>query len=464
MAPKFGTSGIRGLVSELTPDLVAAYVSSFVRTCDTGGRLFVGRDLRESSPAIADVVKDTARALGQDVVDCGALPTPALALAASQAKAGAIMITGSHIPADRNGIKFYTTQGEISKDDEARINAALGAEEAQAVSLGQLHDGAAAAGQAYVARYTDVFGPDALAGLKIGVYQHSSVARDLLCEMLSGLGADVVALERSDHFVPVDTEAVEPEARAKCAEWCQAHELDALVSTDGDADRPMLTDAQGQLVPGDVLGALTARYLGAEVICTPVSSNTMIREMPAFDALHWTRIGSPHVIAAMDAVDAQRKTVGYEANGGFLLGFAYESAGAVMAPLKTRDCALPMVATLVCAKSEGLSVADLVATLPKRFTAADRIQGVATDRSLALIAMLTADAQARRAFFETDEDEVSVDTTDGLRVRFANADVVHLRPSGNAPEFRCYAEAGSAARAQHLVSRHLQKLGARLET
>tara|TARA_B110000908_G_C10080263_1_gene369255 strand:+ start:225 stop:437 length:213 start_codon:yes stop_codon:yes gene_type:complete len=67
------------------------------------------------------MVMDACRAAGLAVTDCGDLPTPALALAAIGARAAAVMVTGSHVPADRNGLKFYTPDGEITKIDEMAI-------------------------------------------------------------------------------------------------------------------------------------------------------------------------------------------------------------------------------------------------------------------------------------------------------------------------------------------------------
>ena len=92
MAPKFGTSGLRGLVSELTPDLVADHIRAFMHACPVGTGLYVGRDLRPSSPDLAQVVIDTARAEGIRVTDCGAVPTPALALALAAMGAGAAAV------------------------------------------------------------------------------------------------------------------------------------------------------------------------------------------------------------------------------------------------------------------------------------------------------------------------------------------------------------------------------------
>ena len=459
MTPKFGTSGLRGLVTELSADLVAEYTRAFLLACPHGGGLYLGRDLRPSSPEIADAVARAARACGVEVIDCGALPTPALALAAQAAGRAAVMVTGSHIPADRNGLKFYLPGGEISKDDEAAISAALGRAPAAGQAGLRHHDAAAA----YVQRYVTGFGAAALAGLRIGVYQHSSVARDLMITLVAALGGAPVPLARSGHFIPVDTEALDPETRDMLAGWCADHRLDAVISTDGDADRPMVADAAGAVVPGDVLGALSARSLGAEVICTPVSSNAMIGEMDDFREVVLTRIGSPYVIAAMEAALAQEprvRVVGYEANGGFLLGFEAEGPAGPLAPLMTRDCLLPILAPLAAARAAEMPLAALVAGLPARFTAADRIAGIASETAQRFLARLRADAGARAEFF--GRPETGLDLTDGLRVCFEGDEVVHLRPSGNAPEFRCYAEAGSPETARALVTRYLDKVAGEL--
>ena len=458
MAPKFGTSGLRGLVTELTEPLVRDYTRAFLAACPHGGHVFVGQDLRPSSPQIAGWVMDEIAAQGLDATDCGVLPTPALALA-SIGTGAAIMVTGSHIPADRNGLKFYLPTGEISKTDETAITRALG-RAASETARGTLHK--ADPGQAYVLRYMSAFG-HALDGLRVGVYQHSSVARDIMVEVVEGLGATAIPIARSDQFVPVDTEALDPETKALFAGWFAEHALDVLISTDGDADRPMVVDDAQRVVPGDVLGALTARAVGAEVICTPVSSNTMVDN--GFGTVHRTRIGSPFVIAAMeDALvkSAAARVVGYEANGGFLLGFAAQGPQGPLAPLMTRDCLLPIVAPLATARSAGQTLSELIDALPPRFTAADRIKGIETSVSKAFIAAMSEAAARRVAFFEGVGAEVGLDLTDGLRVSFEGGDIVHLRPSGNAPECRCYTEANSRERAQALLDTHLAKLGAEL--
>ncbi len=415
MAPKFGTSGLRGLVTELTDDLVADYTRAFLLACDTGAGLAVGEDLRPSSPAIARAVTAAATGAGMPVVRLGQVPTPALALAAMGRGMGAVMVTGSHIPADRNGLKFYLPTGEIGKEDEAAITAHLGRPAPEAAPAGTTRDDDA--GPFWRDRYVSAFGPEALAGLRVGVWDHSSVARDLLHQTLRALGAETVGLARSDTFVPVDTEAVDPGTRARLAAWAEEHRLDALVSTDGDGDRPLVAGPGGRILPGDVLGPLTARALGAGVVVTPVSSNGLVDGM-GFEVVR-TRIGSPFVIAGMEA-RAGARVVGYEANGGFLLGFEAAGPAGLLPPLMTRDCLLPIVAPLAAARAEGRSLLDLAAALPPRFTAADRLQGIDPEAARAFLAGLQADEGARAAFFEAGAPETGLDLTDGLRVRFGD--------------------------------------------
>ena len=169
MPPKFGTSGLRGLVTDLSDDLVTSYVRAFIATCPQGSAVHVGWDLRSSSPAIAQVVITAIRASGFKAISHGAVPTPALALAAMTAGNSAIMITGSHIPADRNGLKFYVPGGEVSKQDEQAILSALQNRHADVSPLGVLVHSTRAL-PAYTDRYVQAFGPKALIGMRIGVY------------------------------------------------------------------------------------------------------------------------------------------------------------------------------------------------------------------------------------------------------------------------------------------------------
>lgn len=464
----FGTSGARGLVTAMTDRVCYGYTAGFLTYLAEqgefmpGGAVALAGDLRPSSPRILAACAQAVRDLGGEVVFCGYVPTPALALYAFGRGIPSLMVTGSHIPDDRNGIKFYRSHGEVLKTDEAGMSR----QQVQFPASAFAADGALVSPvplpvvtdveQAYVARYVDFFGAQALAGLKLGVYQHSAVGRDVVVDILSALGADVMPLGRSDKFIPVDTEAVRDEDIALARQWAVEHALDGIASTDGDSDRPLLSDHTGEWLRGDVLGVLCARALGADSVVTPVSSNTVLEASAAFAATARTRIGSPYVIAEMIEQIAQKRSrvCGYEANGGFLLGSDIDEAGRMLSALPTRDAVLPIVAVLAAARPG--RVAEAVAALPPRVTFSERIQNFPTADSAALLGWLeqgdgVAQLVRMTQYFGALAGEAErIDRTDGVRVTFASGDIIHLRPSGNAPELRCYTEADDVARAQQL--------------
>ncbi|MBB3189449.1 phosphomannomutase [Halomonas cerina] len=456
----FGTSGARGLVTQLTDEACAAFTAAFLGVMRQHGRverLAIGRDLRPSSPAMAAACTAAATALGVEVDDYGVLPTPALALQAMADGVPAIMITGSHIPFDRNGIKFYHPEGEITKADEAAIMAAQG--ELPTLAVSDPQPASARAWEGYVARYAEWFVGQPLAGWRVGLYQHLAAGRDLNHQVLEALGAEVVVLGRSDSFVPVDTEAVGQQDRERGRAWAEQHGLEALLSTDGDGDRPLLGDEQGRWLRGDIVGLLCARELGIRALAVPVSCNTAIDACGAFEAVRRTRIGSPYVLDAMLELSRQHlRVAGFEANGGFLLGSDLQEGERRLSALPTRDALLPALTLMVAAARRGVALSALAAELPARYTASDRLQQVPTERSRELLASWTTDTQAMRQALDLKAPIDSHDTTDGLRVTLQDGEIVHLRPSGNAPELRCYVEAASEDRAQALVAQVIGRL------
>lgn len=451
---KFGTSGLRGLATDLTGGAARRYVAAFLSHIGpvAGGRVYLGRDLRASSPLILGDCAVAIRAAGLVPVDCGVLPTPALALHAMALGGPAIMVTGSHIPADRNGLKFYVAAGEITKADELGIAAAL--TDRMPVGEATTEDGSALAGDRYRQRYRGLVDAGTLAGWRIGVFEHSSVARDLLVSLLTRAGAEVVRLGRSDSFVAVDTEAFSDPLFEPRFGWIDQHKLDAIVSTDGDGDRPLLIDGNGNFVRGDVLGMVAARFLGADRVVTPVTSNSAIEGVGWFGKVERTKVGSPFVIAGMEsaAVGSPGAVVGFEANGGLLLGSEVTINGRVLSPLPTRDAVLPMLAVLATAAKLGESLAGLIKTLPVRAALSDRLAHVANERSAALLTGLVEQPGYAAAFFAPVGEVESVSTIDGPRFSLTSGDSVHYRASGNAPELRCYVEGVTPERAKELLA------------
>ena len=480
---KFGTSGLRGLVSDLTDDIIMRYAHAFLRHLEKIGKIskeasvIVGYDLRSSSPHIKNVVIKTIEDRGYSVINAGEVPTPALALYSLSHRYPAIMVTGSHIPDDRNGLKFYRPDGEITKQDERSIvneldKTAKGdkgglSENDTPYHLAENYQSPPVVPdvlELYRKRCLSILPKSALQDMKIGVYQHSSIVRDFLVEVLSALGAKTVAIGRADHFVPVDTEALRDFDRKLALDAVRQYGLDALVSTDGDADRPLIAGSDGIFLKGDVVGMLTAKYLFADAVVTPVTSTSAVETSHFFEHVYRTSVGSPYVIAGMKQAlsDGYHTIVGFEANGGVLLGSDISSETCELKKLATRDAMLPILALLGFAQLRGSSVQALSSGLPPRFTASNRLSNIDTEKAKQILHDLE-DAATRIHFFHPLGNIKHWDMIDGLRVIMDNGDIVHFRLSGNAPELRCYSEAASQEQADKLLEWGLENIARTLE-
>jgi len=507
---RFGTSGRRGRVVDLTQLEIylnvtgeLEYLKSLPRAeggIVKGDEFFFAHDLRPSSTAfdpaeqgrgeICQAVVQAVLDAGMTPVNLGAVPTPALTSYALARGLGSIMVTGSHIPFDLNGYKLNTSIGELMKVNEAPIGEkvlqtrerlyAEPADESIFNDRGMFRRGHmelppvnAAARQAYIDRYVNFFAGKSLAGKRILAYQHSAVGRDLLVEILRALGATVEPCGRSDSFVAIDTEAIDDAQlatmQALAETGLRSGPVWAVVSTDGDSDRPLILgieDGRVRFFGGDLVGMVVAEYLGADAVVVPISCNDGIDRGPLAARLEpKTKIGSPHVIAGMaKAREKGRKAVcGWEANGGFLLGSEIVRDGRTLSPLATRDAILPILGVLFAAVESGKSLPGLFAGLPPRYSKAALLRNFARANGLWIVQLLTADDPAGVAAiikkletFFRPEDHFSpisrIDYTDGVRLIFTNGEVAHFRPSGNADEFRMYAVADSQERANAMIA------------
>jgi len=476
---KFGTSGARGLATDMTDRVCYAYTRAFLQylgnrgEMNAGSRVAIAGDYRPSSPRILVAVAMAIADAGHTPVHCGEIPTPAVALYGMQQGIPSIMVTGSHIPDDRNGIKFYKASGEILKEDEQgmcaqQVDIAAGQFDEAGMALNPFAMPAVepAAADLYLRRYVDFFPAGCLQGKTVGVYEHSTVARDLLVSVFEALGASVIRLGRSNVFLPVDTEAIRPDDVQLARQWAGEQAMDCIVSADGDGDRPLISDEHGNWLRGDVAGILCAGFLGASHVVTPVSSNSAVGLCGWFGHVARTRIGSPYVIAAMNEAVAGggERVVGYEANGGFLTACDIVMDGRRLAALPTRDAVIVPLAILLMATRGDMPISKLLQTLPQRFSASGRLKAFPTELSQSRLAALNsgdqqADIAAAEALFADIFGKVaSIDVTDGIRITFASGEIAHLRPSGNAPELRCYTEAGSEARAEEMSARCMELL------
>jgi phosphomannomutase len=478
---------------------------------------------------------------------CGYLPSPALAYYAMQNGMPSIMVTGSHIPADRNGVKFTKRTSEVLKSDEVDILLSVKQVREQENDIQPNEslfspDGSlkrppsplrsnCRATDLYIRRYLDSFRQDCLLGLRIVVYQHSAVGRDIIVRVFQELGAEVIAPAnrinvsyideekkaettmdvdlRSEVFVPVDTEKITGQTKAVLKHLAQTYHPDFIVSADGDTDRPLLADESGEFVPGDKLGFLALKFLmrgkTSCFVALPISTNdgvvSGIDKLGSGSRTSLTKIGSPYIVSAMLNAPDHDLIVGWEANGGFLLGSDVVMFGRKLGSLPTRDSILPLLAAILLAKQERKTVSQIIADeLEPRISIAgvtdNTIPGAemyTSDVGRKLIQSLSpSDGSVKQVAFDdssvhieytdgscTTPGETSVSSrglleirdrigdyfsvvnlcsisainyVDGVRVTFAEDNVVyHMRPSGNAPEFRSYVTANTLQQASQVL-------------
>jgi phosphomannomutase len=451
----FGTSGARGLVSDMTNEVCYAYTLGFLQhTLNNSNAkkiVALGGDLRQSTPRIMAACMAAAKKLGFECDYQGFVPSPTLTLYSIKKGIPSIMVTGSHIPDNRNGIKFCDYYGEITKADETSIYSQE-VDIPKTIEIEALPNSNGEAIKLYKEYVLSLFPKNSLQGIHIAFYQHSAVGRDVAVEILTELGAQVKALGRSEEFIPVDTEAIRREDIDFAKEVCSSGEFFCMASTDGDSDRPLLSDESGDWLKGDSLGILAGKALGIEAVAIPVSCNSGAEKSGFFKEVLRTKIGSPYVIEGIKELQEKYKNVaGYEANGGFLT----ES-------LTTRDSLTPIIATIIDSKKQGLKISELLAKLPQRYS----VSGLVREFSAELANRKLAELQgavggndlAKGKFVRISGFPISVNTTDGYRMEFENGDIIHLRKSGNAPEFRCYIESKTLIEAEILSSKCLKVL------
>lgn len=513
----FGTSGRRGKVVDLTQ--LEVYLNALAELeylqslslaeggIKQGDPFYFAYDLRPSSSEFVSQEQDRgelAQAIAAAIVDAGMkavnlgrIPTPALASYALSSGKGSIMVTGSHIPFDRNGYKTNSSRGELLKEQEAPINERVRLvrkrlyeqpwDQSRFDQRGMLKSGHQALSEekgearaAYIDRFTHFFAGSSLKGRRILVYQHSAVGRDLLVEILEQLKAEVVTGGRSETFVPIDTENIDAAQlaviQALADEAAGGGPLDAVVSTDGDSDRPLVlgVDAKTgkvQFFGGDLVGMVVAAYLHADAVVVPISCNDGIDRGPLAPVVEpKTRIGSPFVIAGMEAALAKGKkhVCGWEPNGGFLTGSPFSRNGAILSPLLTRDAGLPILGVLFAAEQSGLALIDLLSRLPKRFSRAALLKQFPRATALKIVGRFSPPAEAQEIkkdlaqFFTPALGFARIDRldyTDGVRILFTNGEVAHVRPSGNADELRIYAVADTQSRADAMAAMGIEEPG-----
>ena len=270
---------------------------AFAERLGAGARVAVGRDPRRSGPALSGAVfEGLAQGGAAEVADCGLATTPSMFMSCvtlGYGYDGAIMLTASHLPPERNGLKFFTARGGFSKRD-----------------VGEMLDAAAAAGAAAGAAAADVRAvdfmavyaqqlrdlikrgvqhPDAfdrpLEGLTVAVNAGNGSGGFFATEVLAPLGADVspsINQAPDGDFPAHPPNPEDAEAMARTVEAVRASGADLGVVFDTDVDRSGVVDATGEVFNRNrLIAALAAIVLrehpGTTVVTDSVTSAGLTR-------------------------------------------------------------------------------------------------------------------------------------------------------------------------------------------
>jgi len=312
MTLRFGTDGVRG---EALTVLTTEYVSSLARAAAEvlGGDMWlIGRDPRESGPALEAAVVDGLIGAGVSPLLLGVVPTPALAWMSAQMAVPAVMITASHNPWHDNGVKVFAQGGlKLTDDVEAAIEAAMHDEIAPAVDS-QVADTPTAIATEHEWRegYTaHLVGADgSLKGLRIVLDCANGATSQVAPAVFRALGADVVVIHDAPTGRNINDECGATNT-ASLAGAVIAHKAELGLAFDGDGDRVIAVDHRGHAVDGDRMIALAALQLRDEgtlrhnaVVVTVMSNLGFHKAMAAANIEVVTvAVGDRYVLEALAA-------------------------------------------------------------------------------------------------------------------------------------------------------------------
>jgi phosphomannomutase/phosphoglucomutase len=435
----FGTNGIRGLVNkELTPE-TAAKIAASIGTFFHKKNLLVGHDARTSGPMFAKAVIAGLTATGCSVFFAGMAPTPALQFAVkNHCMAGGVIITASHNPPEYNGIKVIWNDGiEISHEQEDEIvkiyyeNKPVFAEWNK---LGTVHE-ISVVNDEYVEAVKKHVNIAQIAKkhYHVVVDAANSVGGLTTPHLLRELGCKVTSINANiDGTFPGRMPEPRPENLTILSATVKAVGADLGVAFDGDADRSIFVDENGQVHMGDKSFAVVEKYFltenpGAKIV-TPVSSSTLIKETAeAYKGeIVWTKVGSVTVSQKMKEIKAK---LGGEENGGVFYG-PHQAV---------RDGAMTTALILEIMAKTGKKLSKLIAEQPQYFIEKGSVE-CPEDKKEKLLEKLREQVKG-----------ANVSTIDGVKIWFEDKSAILVRPSGTENVYRLYAEAKNKEKALKLV-------------
>lgn len=440
MARLFGTDGVRGLANDLlTPTLAvqlgqaAAQVLTKDRpssqTSRTGRpRAIVGRDTRASGEFLDHAIAAGLASSGVDVTRVGILPTPAIAhLTATQNVDLGVVISASHNPFQDNGIKFFARGGyKLADAVEDQIEALLGKEPSlpTGASVGRVIKGETVADQTYINHLVDSIATD-LSGLRIVVDASNGAASYVGPAALRAAGAEVIVINASPDGLNINDNSgsTHPE---QLQAYVKSVGADMGVAYDGDADRCLAVDAEGNLVDGDQIMGLLAigmkedGTLGSDTLVVTVMSNLGLLLAMKEHAIRTvqTGVGDRYVLERM-------------LQGGYTLGG--EQSGHVIDSLHatTGDGVLTSLRIAARMKRTGKTLAELASVVQRLPQTLINVRGVDKAGASTNKAVQDAVAQAEKEMGETGR--------------------VLLRPSGTEPVVRVMVEAATQEEADRVA-------------
>ncbi len=437
MTLTFGTDGVRGVANaELTPELVLALGRAAALVLG-GDRFVVGRDTRRSGPLVQAALSAGLLSQGVSVVDVGVVPTPVVAHASSVGSVPGAMISASHNVFGDNGIKFFAPGGHkltdaqesqletelarasTAEDQGSRRAVPTGAD----VGTGRRDDGGVL--DRYRQHLHDGIEGRRLSGLSVVLDCANGAASTVAPEVVRGLGAEVGVLgDRPDGTNINDgCGSTSPAALQRAV---LHHGADAGLAFDGDADRLIAADAQGQLVDGDQIIGLCAvdrhrrQRLAHDTVVVTVMTNMGFRLAMAEHGIHVveTDVGDRHVLAAMH-------------DGGFSLG-GEQSGHVIFGDVATTgDGLLTAITVLDVMARTGRTLSELASVM----------------RRLPQVLLNVPTAGRGDVIGELADHVVAAET------ELAGEGRVLVRASGTEPMVRIMVEAPSTERAEAIASR-----------
>jgi phosphomannomutase/phosphoglucomutase len=447
----FGTNGIRGVVNkELTPEMTIK-VGSSIGTFFGRKNLLVGHDARTSGPMFAKAVIAGLTATGCNVFFAGMAPTPALQYAVkNHGMDGGVIITASHNPPEYNGIKVIWNDGiEIAHEQEIEIENIYFENEtvfAEWDKLGTTHELPGVNGE-YVEAIKKHVNVAKIAEkhYHVVVDAANSVGGLTAPRLLRDLGCKVTSINANiDGTFPGRLPEPRPENLKEIALTVKAVGADLGVAFDGDADRSIFVDENGEIYWGDKTFALIEKHFLEEnpnaKIVTPVSSSTLVKDIAdAYKGeIVWTKVGSVTVSQKMKELKAK---LGGEENGGVFYG-PHQAV---------RDGAMTTALIMEIMAETGEKLSKLIAEQPQYFLEKGKVE-CPEDKKAKMLKKLVEQVKG-----------ANVSTIDGVKIWFEDKSAILVRPSGTEPVYRLYAEAKNQEKALKLIEDYSSKLRKILE-